>query len=398
MNRTVLALSVARLGDAIGNSILFIALPLYVAALPAPAFHVPETMRVGFLISLYGLVNSGVQPVSGALIDRVGRRKPFILAGLVIMAAGTLAFILATRFLDLLVLRALQGVGVALTIPGSMALMASVTKRETRGSAMGVYTTTRMIGFGLGPILGGWIQDSYGMTATFLCGGAFLVVAIVLVQLWVHDPPAATPAKGAPRPVFRLFDRSLYSAGILGAGVATFIMAMAFTLMTTLEKQFNTRLHQTAFGFGLAFSALMISRLAFQVPLGALSDRIGRKPLIIGGLALLAPSTAALGIVTSTLQLSGARVAQGLASAAVAAPAFAVAGDLARAGGEGRQMSVLTMGFGLGLALGPLLAGVLAVWFFELPFLVGGALCLVGAWVVFRYVPETVHRDQGARA
>ena len=51
--------------------------------------------------------------------------------------------------------------------------------------------------------------------------------------------------------------------------------------------------------------------------------------------------------------------------------------DLSQAGGEGRQMSVITMGFSLGLAAGPLLAGLLAVFFFELPFLVGGLMSLV---------------------
>jgi MFS family permease len=53
-------------------------------------------------------------------------------------------------------------------------------------------------------------------------------------------------------------------------------------------------------------------------------------------------------------------------------------------------MSVLTTGFGLGIALGPLIAGLLAVVFFELPFLVLGALNLFGAWIVYRYLPETV--------
>ena len=53
-------------------------------------------------------------------------------------------------------------------------------------------------------------------------------------------------------------------------------------------------------------------------------------------------------------------------------------------------MSIITTGFGLGIALGPLMAGVLAVSFFELPFLVGSVMSLLGAWIVHHYVPETV--------
>ncbi len=164
--------------------------------------------------------------------------------------------------------------------------------------------------------------------------------------------------------------------------------------MSALENQFNARLNMNAFLFSIAFSALLFSRIFTQVPLGRLSDRIGRKPIIIAGLVLLGPATALLGYASSVTLLIILRLFQGIGSAAVAAPAFAVAADLAQAGGEGRQMSIITMGFGLGIALGPLLAGVLAVYSFVLPFIIGGILSLLGAWVVYRYVPETVDRAE----
>jgi len=99
-----------------------------------------RTVLVGLLISLYGLTNASLQPFVGAWIDRVSRRKPFIQAGLVLMAIGTLAFLFAGRFTALLLIRGLQGIGVALTIPASLALMASATDKRTRGGSMGVYT------------------------------------------------------------------------------------------------------------------------------------------------------------------------------------------------------------------------------------------------------------------
>jgi MFS family permease len=395
VNRVVLALSVARLGDAIGNSILFIIIPLYVAKLPAPWFHVPESVRVGILLSLYGIVNSSLQPLTGALSDRFQRRKIFIIIGLFIMAAGTFLFIFAGRFVDLLVLRSLQGVGVALTIPASMALMAAATHKRSRGGSMGVYSTMRIVGFAAGPLIGGFLHVQFGFEAAFLAGTAFVLVGMVLVQIWVPEVSSEVPAPEHRRQ-FRIFDRELLSGGIMSLGAASFVMSAVFTMMSTLEVQFNQRLEQTAFAFSIAFSALMASRLVSQIPLGHLSDRIGRKPLIILGLLLMAPASALLGEVTSTFQLTGLRLIQGLASAGIAAPSFALAADLSKAGGEGRQMSVITMGFGLGIAVGPLIAGVLAVVFFELPFLIGGVLALVAAWIVHRYVPETVHRSRQA--
>ena len=392
VNRAVVALSVTRLADAMGNSILFIVIPLYVAKLPEVYFHLPTPVLVGLLISLYGFVNSALQPVMGALVDRLNRRKLMIQVGLALVGTGTLSFTLASRFADLLILRTLQGVGVALTIPASMALMAVITQKETRGGSMGFYSTMRMVGFALGPIVGGYLKVHYGFNAAFIAGAGFSFLAMILIQIWVHD--VQVPQNPEVKPRFQIFDRTLLNPGILSAGLATFVMASSFSMVTTLENEFNAMLNITALDFGIAFSVLMIGRFFFQIPLGRLSDFIGRKPLVLVGLVLMAPATALLGEVGSMWQLVGARFFQGIASACIAAPAFAVAADLARTGGEGRQMSVITMGFGLGLATGPLLAGLLAVVFFELPFLAGGVMCLLCALIVFHYMPETIARKR----
>jgi MFS family permease len=388
VNRVVMALSVARMGDAIGNSILFIVIPLYVAQMPAPWFPVPQSVRIGLLISAYGLVTSFLQPFGGALSDRLQRRKVFVQVGLVLMAISTLGFILASRYTDLLLLRLFQGFGVALTVPASMALLAGASERQTRGGSMGVYSTFRMSGLALGPLLGGFLHERLGFNANFVAGAAFVLLGVFLVQVWVEENlPDGVPQRTAPE--FRLVDRKLLSSGIVGAAISTLVMATAFTMIITLENEFNARLQQTALAFAVAFSALTISRVLFQIPLGRVSDRLGRRPLIIGGLIIMALSTFPMGSVRTTAELVALRVFQGLAAAAIAAPAFAVAADLASAGGEGRQMSIVTMGFTLGIAIGPLIAGVLSLLFFEMPFIVGGLMALIGAWVVYRYVPET---------
>lgn len=388
VNRAVLALSLARMADGVGNSILIVVIPLYVARLPSPGVDLPQTVLVGILIALYGIVNSFVQPVMGALSDRTGRRKAFIQGGLLVMGVATLAFLGAHRYRDLVVIRVFQAVGFAATVSASVALLTIVTERETRGGAMGVFTTFRMVGFAIGPLLGGWLHVRYGFDAAFYAGAGFVFLGMAAVQIWVVDPAVERTREAAAR--FRTFDPDLLSTGIVALGAATFVMAADIAMMSALENEFNARLGQTALGFGLAFSALTFSRLLFQVPLGSLSDRIGRKPVVIGGLALLAPTTAVLSWSGSTAWLAGARLAQGVASAAIAAPAFALGADLSSAGGEGRQLSVLTMGFGLGIAVGPLLAGIVAVWSFHAPFVVGGALALIAIGIVRRWVPETI--------
>jgi len=365
---------------------------LYVDKLPEKLIPLPKVFLIGILISAYGFATASLQPFMAALSDRIGRYKQIIQVGLALIALTTLAFIFATRYIDLFGLRIAQGLGLAMEIPPTLALLELATQKETRGSAMGFFTTFRMAGLAIGPLLGGFLRDSFGFNATFYAGAAILILALIIVQAGVpyHDPPKQEDVSCA-----RIIDFSIINRQILSSTIATFLMATAFTLVTTLENQINSRLGFQAFGFGVVFSALMVGRLVFQVPLGRLSDRLGRKPLVVGGLILMAPATALLGETSSSLLFGIERFVQGIGAAAIVAPALAYAGDLAHMESEcrrSRMMSLVTIGFGLGIAFGPLMAGTLGIISYRLPFLVDGALCLAGAVVVFLFMGETVER------
>jgi MFS family permease len=376
------------MGDGIGNSILFIIIPLYIAKLPAPLFPLPETVRAGILISLFGLVAGFSQPFTGAVIDRLNRRKPFVVGGLLLLAGATIAFAFASRFAHALIFRALQGLGLAITIPATMALLTNTTRQESRGGSMGVFSTFRVGSLAVGPLLGGLVYDHFGFDPAFFTGAAFVLLGALLVQLWVEEVRADTSNR--KRESFRIIDRSLLSPAIVSLGFATFVMAISFGMIAPLEQQFNRRLDESATAFGVAFTALMVARILVQFPIGRLSDRKGRKRLIVAGLILMAVATIPMGLVTATWQLATLRALQGIASGAIAAPTFALAGDISSSGGEARQMSIVTMGFGFGVAVGTLIAGILAVIALALPFFVASVVTFTAAWVVHRKVPETV--------
>jgi MFS family permease len=123
--------------------------------------------------------------------------------------------------------------------------------------------------------------------------------------------------------------------------------------MTTLENEFNSRLGINALGFSFAFSALMVGRLLFQVPLGWLSDRHGRRWFVFVGLLFLALTTALLGEVRTLYEFVALRFVQGIAGAAIVAPALAYAGDVAEADASarhGRVMSIVTTAFSASLS------------------------------------------------
>ncbi len=404
----VVALSFARMADALGNSLLIVVLPIFIARQPSPLFDLPTEFLVGLVVSLYGFLFGLGQPFAGRLTDKVGRTRPFILGGLGVMTLATVGFMFARRFIWIFALRGLQGLGVALIVPAALVLITSVTETRTRGHAMGVYSTFRMAGFAVGPLLAGVLQVHFGFDAAFIVGGGFLALAFVLVYFTVDElpreerdvPGRSSRAGSETDPTGTRTNRDRASSGgpgflpsrsILALMFATIVLASSLSMIAALENEFNRRLSQTAIGFGIAFSALTVSRLFVQIPIGRWSDHIGRKKLIVGGLVALAPITVLHGYVQTTLQLVILRLVQGVSLAAVAAPAFALAGDLAPAGNEGHEMSFVTMGFGLGLGAGPLIAGLLAGYLgFVVPFWVVGSLAVVAAWGVWRFSRESI--------
>jgi MFS family permease len=150
--------------------------------------------------------------------------------------------------------------------------------------------------------------------------------------------------------------------------------------------------------FGLQFAAVTIANVLLQVPVGQASDRIGRRPFLLSGFVLLVPTTLLQGIVTDPIVMTLVRLAQGVAVACVFAPSLALAGDLAREGESGTTLSVLTMGFGFGIALGPLASGWLVGFGFVVPFAVGAGLAVVAFAAVVTQVEETLGASDDAGA
>ncbi len=410
-DRRVIVLALARMADAVANSFLIIVLPLYIASgeLSLPGYEgtsilgIPVTLEllIGVALALFGLLNSFAQPFTGRLSDRTGRRKIYILFGLVVLAVTSVAYALVESYEALLVVRALQGLGGAFVIPTTIALVNDLARSDAeRGGNFGVFNTFRLIGFGFGPIVAGLVVQAgpytlpfgavlSGFNAAFGVAVVGALVSFLLVTVLIEEPEiSAAASSDFSIAVFgedgRLFDP------VFVLGVGTLFMATSIALFTTLQEPINARLEQGPTWFGIQFSAVVIANIVLQVPIGRAADRIGRKPFLVWGLVLLAPAVLAQGLVTSSGAMLTARLIHGVSVAMVFAPSLAVAGDLAAEGESGTTLSVLTMAFGLGTAVGPLASGALFGYGFVVPFAVGAILALAALALVVTQVEETL--------
>lgn len=410
VNRRVLALALARMADAVGNSFLIIVLPLYVAseAVGGSVFGIPSSMVAGVVLALFGIASSIAQPLAGRLSDRMGRRKIFVIGGLVVLGAINLMFAAATAYWHLFALRVLQGLAAAFTITASLAIVNEMSDPESRGGNMGVYNSFRLIGFGAGPLLAsallelgpfvlpGGIQVT-GFEATFGVAAGTAFLGTVLVGLLVQDPEGTGPAPR--RLALRVWDRSDQGTRldtIFALGLATLVMAACMALLSAIEPEVNARLDQGPVLFAVEFVALIAALAAFQPVVGRASDRVGRKPFIVVGLLALIPTTVIQGLVTAPWQMIVARVLQGGAGALVFAPALALAGDHTARGQSGAQLAVLTVAFGLGIATGQLTAGFFVPFGFAVPFMIGGGLAAAGTVLVLTQVEAYEHAAETA--
>ncbi|MFB6117084.1 MFS transporter [Halosegnis sp.] len=419
----VLALAVARMADSLGNSFLVIVLPLYIASGEislAGLEGVSTELLIGVVLSLFGLLNSSLQPFTGRASDRAGRRKAFILAGLVVFAVGSAVYPFVTSYWLVLAARALQGVGAALTVPVTLALVNEYAAEGERGGNFGVFNTFRLIGFGFGPMLAGLLitggiasetVTSYvlggvtvsGFDAAFIVAVGGAVVAFGLVSLLVTEPEPTAPASEDLSVRVRGDGQLLDPVFVVGVG--TFFMATGIAVYATIQTSVNAKLGQGPFLFSVQFAAVVVANVLLQTPVGRASDRIGRRPFLLGGFALLVPALLLQGIVpelsgllpatllgvgADSLLMLGFRLLQGVAVAMVFAPGLALAGDLAGAGESGTTLSVLTTAFGFGIAAGPLVSGVLIAYGFVWPFAAVAALAVVALVLTHSQVEETL--------
>src|SRR5215470_9333593 len=144
----------------LGSSLAFIDGTVVNVALPALQTELGATVvDVQWVVESYALLLAALLLVGGSLGDHYGRKLIFA-AGVALFALASVWCGLAPSISQLIAARAVQGIGGALLVPGSLAIISSSFREEDRGQAIGTWSGFTAITGAIGPVLGGWLIEN----------------------------------------------------------------------------------------------------------------------------------------------------------------------------------------------------------------------------------------------
>jgi EmrB/QacA subfamily drug resistance transporter len=228
---TILASSLAL----IDSSVVNVGLPAIGRSFDADA------AGLQWVVNAYLLPLSALLLLGGAAGDRFGRRR-LLIAGVLLFAIASLACAVAPTILSLLLARFVQGVGAAVLMPNSLAILGQSFSGEAKGRAIGIWAATGAAAGAVGPVLGGWLIDVASWRFAFLINLPLSAAAIVLAYLYVDKDVDDTTS---------VLDWSGGALATVGLGLATWALTEGSGRAWSLSAF-------VALGAGLIFSGVFL--------------------------------------------------------------------------------------------------------------------------------------------
>jgi EmrB/QacA subfamily drug resistance transporter len=230
----------------LGSSMVFIDGTVVNVALPALQAKLSATsVDVQWVVESYALFLAALLLLGGSLGDHFGRRRIYGI-GVVLFALASVWCGLAPNISQLIVARAVQGIGGAMLVPGSLAIISASFPEEERGQAIGTWSGSTAITTAMGPVIGGWLIEHVSWRAVFFLNLPLAIVVLLLLVRYVPESrndeesrrldllgaALATLSLGAI--VYGLIESSrlgLQSPIVIGALIAGLIIFGAFILV-----------------------------------------------------------------------------------------------------------------------------------------------------------------------
>lgn len=180
----------------LGSSLSFIDGTVVNVALPTIQRELHASVAdVQWVVEAYALFLAALLLAGGALGDRFGRRRVFT-TGIIIFTVASVVCGLAPNILVLIVARAVQGVGGALLVPGSLAIIGASFDASRRGAAIGAWSALTTITTALGPVLGGWLVQTVSWRLVFYINAPLAALTLVVTFRHVRESCGADAHAG----------------------------------------------------------------------------------------------------------------------------------------------------------------------------------------------------------
>ena len=343
---------------------------------------------VTFSITIFSVMRLFSAPPTGLLVQRIGEQWVY-LAGLLIVSVSTGVCAFVQNYWQLLALRAIGGIGSTLFFISALGLMIRISPPDARGRVAGLFATSFLVGAAAGPLVGS-LTAGLGLRAPFLMYGVLVLLTTVVVFFTLRQSTLGSPAEhAAPAVTVRVALRHrAYRASLLSnfaTGWAIFGLRMAVVPLFISDV-----LGRGPRMTGVTLGIFALGNLVVALPSGHLSDRIGRRALLIGGLFGASAATVLLGASSSVPVFLVAAFVSGAASGISASPQQAAIADiLGSSARTGTAVSTFQMMVDLGAIAGAMTVTEIAEHLsFEWGFVIS-AIVLLAAGVVWIFAPET---------
>ncbi len=305
---------------------------------------------IGRIMGTAGFAGIVVLPFLGVLLDRVDRRR-FVVAGGAVMAAASFAYVLVPGASPALyLLRAVQGFAFTASFVTASTLAAELAPLAIRGRALGLFGISTILTHAIAPAFGEVIARRFGFDVLFAFAGSLGLVSMAL-SLAVRVPRAAAgPGSVVTNRASIRHEPTLWLAAATMAACGTGYGAV-MTFVPTFVHAVGI---DTVAPFFVSYS---LAAITVRLTLGGLSDRVGRRPVLLPAIAVLGLAILSLGSVDGVAGLVLVGLVFGGGHGMVYPTANALMVDLSHAGNLGRVQTLFAGSFSVGVALSAFVFG-----------------------------------------
>ncbi len=341
---------------------------------------------VGLIIASFNVSRTLFNPFAGRLSDRWGRKK-FMVGGLFVYAAISMLYVLPTHAEALIFVRFFHGLASVFVVPIAMALAADIAPAQKLGLYMGTLNMAVMFGLGIGPVLGGFIRDHFGMNTAFYAMGVLTLLTCLLVILFIPSDKQRH-GSGESRKVSS-FRKMLCHRVVLGIFLMRFLTASGQGAVYTFLPILALQLKLTSSQVGLILGANIFLIAFLQRSCGALADRVNPKYLIIFGTFGSGMTVLGMPFVQGFMMILLLNILMGMANGVSLPGGLVITGKLGRTMGMASLMSLTDAAWSLGMIVSPILSGIiLDMLGLSYVFVIGSLLISAGGVVVTLFLKD----------